>query len=512
MNTPADGTPPRMQMYLFADLSGSAVPESNGGDDASVIYHEYTHGLSNRLVLDTAGNPALRAFQSRAMGEGWSDWYAMDYLEGHDLDETDTADNGEMNIGIYVMGGDIHNLRTEGLDCNRGGGADPDCPGAGNAGAGGYTLGDMGKILCFPCQPEFHADGEIWAQTLWDVRQRLVTSLGGNTLSGAGVTRARSLITRAMELAPPDPSFLDMRNAILQADEAIHGGADRSALWAAFAARGMGYFASDQGANDTAPRQDFTRPPNCNQIACGTLSGVVRAAEGGAPIANATVEIKGAGDLVATTNANGRYRITRIAPHTYRQVNAAAPGHQPTTANNVVITAGDQTRNFNIHRDWADLATGATLVSASPPDFTSFGCGPGGAFDISLASGWGSTSVNPADTSNPDGPKQATISLPQAIDVTTFAVDPGATCGDDDSASTRRLRIQTAPGGAAAPFTTVGTVNYGAGNNHKLNTFVPATGAANVRRVKITMLANQGGGPAAANFMDLSEFQVWGAP
>ena len=31
-----------------------------------------------------------------------------------------------------------------------------------------------------------------------------------------------------------------------------------------------------------------------------------------------------------------------------------------------------------------------------------------------------------------------------------------------------------------------------------------------MRRVKITMLANQGGGPAAANFMDLSEFQVYG--
>ena len=147
MNTPADGTPPRMQMYLFADINGSATPESNGGDDASVIYHEYTHGLSNRLVLDSSGSPALRAFQSRAMGEGWSDWYAMDYLEGHDLDETDTADNGEMNMAVYVMGGDIHNLRTEGLDCNRGSGGDADCPGAGNAGSGGYTLGDMGKIL-----------------------------------------------------------------------------------------------------------------------------------------------------------------------------------------------------------------------------------------------------------------------------------------------------------------------------------------------------------------------------
>ena len=37
-------------------------------------------------------------------------------------------------------------------------------------------------------------------------------------------------------------------------------------------------------------------------------------------------------------------------------------------------------------------------------------------------------------------------------------------------------------------------------------------GLTNVRRVQITMLSNRGGGTAAANFMDLSEFQVYGAP
>ena len=437
----------------------------------------------------------------------------MDYIEGHDLDETDSADNGEMNVAYYVMGGDIHNLRTMGLDCSRGT-ADVDCQGAGDAGQGGYTLGDMGKILCdgFTCEPEFHADGEIWAQTLWDVRQKLVASLGGNTLNGAGVTRARSLITRAMELSPPDPSMLEMRNAILQADQAIYANADKGALWSAFALRGMGYFATDAGGTDTGPRQDFTKPPNCNQIACGILTGLVREVEGGAPIPNAVVEIKGAGDLVGTTNAQGRYRIPKVPPHTYRQVTAAAPGHQPTAVGNLTVGTTTQTHNFNIHRDWADLATGANLVSASPPDFTSFGCGPSAAFDISLASGWGSTAVNAVDPTNPDGPKQATITLPRTIDITSFAVDPGGTCGDDDSASTKRLRIQTAPTGAGAPYTTVGAFTFGAAANHRLNTVNPTTGSQNVRRIRITMLANQGGGPAAANFMDLSEFQVYGTP
>ena len=238
---------------------------------------------------------------------------------------------------------------------------------------------------------------------------------------------------------------------------------------------------------------------------------MVRKAEGGQPIAHATVEIKGTGDLVDETNASGQYSIPKIPPHTYPQVVASAPGHQATTASNVTIAAGTQSRDFSLHRDWADLASGASLLSFSPPDLSSFGCGPSGAFDLSLASGWGSTAVNPADNTNPSGPKSATISLPQPVDISAFAVDPGATCGDDDSASTRKLKIQTTPGGGA-PFSTVGTFTFTGGQDHRLTTIAAPPGLTNVRRVQITMLSNRGGGTAAANFMDLSEFQVYGAP
>ena len=48
MSTPPDGTPPVMQMYLFHQPNtGNLDPflASNGGDEADVVYHEYTHGL-----------------------------------------------------------------------------------------------------------------------------------------------------------------------------------------------------------------------------------------------------------------------------------------------------------------------------------------------------------------------------------------------------------------------------------------------------------------------------------
>ena len=72
-----------MQMYLFHAAEHRHLDPflaSNGGDEADVVYHEYTHGLSNRLVVDANGVPTLNSPQPGAMGEAWSDWYAMDFL------------------------------------------------------------------------------------------------------------------------------------------------------------------------------------------------------------------------------------------------------------------------------------------------------------------------------------------------------------------------------------------------------------------------------------------------
>ena len=51
---------PVMQMYL-QHQPGTSYPDgdpfspTNVGDEADTVYHEYTHGLSNRLVIDPGG-------------------------------------------------------------------------------------------------------------------------------------------------------------------------------------------------------------------------------------------------------------------------------------------------------------------------------------------------------------------------------------------------------------------------------------------------------------------------
>src|SRR4029078_13382213 len=105
MGTPPDGQSPTMQMYLFHQPGTSSAQDpfiaSNGGDEADVVYHEDTHGLSNRLVVDANGVSTLGNVQAGASGAAWSDWYASHFLVNQHLFR-DTRADGEIRIGNYV--------------------------------------------------------------------------------------------------------------------------------------------------------------------------------------------------------------------------------------------------------------------------------------------------------------------------------------------------------------------------------------------------------------------------
>jgi hypothetical protein len=128
-----------------------------------------------------------------------------------------------------------HSIRAEALDCPVGA-PTAVCPG------GGYTYADFGKVS--PSGPEPHYDGEIWAETMWDLRNAL------------GPALAVRLAARAFRDVPNQPSFLDMRNAILRADPT-----GSATIWRVFAHRGMGCDASTSGSDDTAPHAGFNVPP-----------------------------------------------------------------------------------------------------------------------------------------------------------------------------------------------------------------------------------------------------------
>jgi extracellular elastinolytic metalloproteinase len=505
MSTPPDGQSPVMQMYLFENATGSPFRDVNGGDDASVVYHEYTHGLSSRLVTDADGVEAVNTAQAGAMGEAWSDFYAKDFLVDQGL-RTDTAAPGQVDMGEYVDA-TPHQIRNQALDCPVGAPAAV-CPGSPTAGAGGFTYGDFAKISGRGA--EVHDDGEIWAETLWDLRDAL------------GSTLTEELVTEAMRLSPPEPSFLDERNAILQADIALHQGADIDRIWAVFERRGMGFFAGTTDSTDIAPvASPLPRPPANGPT--GTITGRAFDASSGAPLSGVVVGIGGLNtppsNFTATTNANGAYAIPSVPAGSYPVLTFRPPtGYERFTTPVTVPSNGTGvTANAPMRRDWATTTAGAVVTATNDNVFAPIGCGTNGAFDLDPAAGWSAfhQSVPAPDNPHAGVPPTATVALPRAITVTAFGVNPTNTCSDDTSTATKDLRIEVSANGTA--FTTVMTPRFDTASLGKVTTLAVAAAIPNVRFVRITMLTNQL--PAAApstadgqSFTDLTEFEVFGPP
>jgi extracellular elastinolytic metalloproteinase len=489
MVTFPDGTSPIMGMFLFRPTAGFPIGVSmHGGDDAAIVYHEYTHGLVGRLITFPDGTDGNAGFQAGSMNEAWADWYSLDFLS-NDGFVVDGPTVGDVLEGEYATAG--VGIRTQPIDCTVGT-SSPLCPDLGfGAGPGGYTFGDMGHVIPFP---EVHEDGQIWAQTMWDLRRTLGSSL------------ALSLATRGMELSPPDPAFLDLRNAIIQADLVATGGANADALWQLFATRGMGFFASSPDGGDTTPIEDFSLPPDCSVDECGTISGTITDKVSGKKLDNVRVFVAGhstgfATDLADSTGNTGAFSIADVPFHTYPELVVDGVGYEQKVLG--VTVDGDENVNIEVVRDWAALEGGAKLRSFSPPDYADFcGVNADGAFDLSLSSGWPSDAPGSTVGSNVGGPRKAIVKLPNAVDVSTFGVASGGTCGDSADAGVKRFTIETRPAGGKWVVAVSGIADA----DGVLHTFRAKAGRENVRFIRFTMKSNHGD----KFFMDALEVTVRG--
>ena len=168
--------------------------------------------------------------------------------------------------------------------------------------AGGFTYGDFGKIVG---GPEVHADGEIWAQTLWDLRARARLGRGAARL----ITR-RDAAHAARAVVP----------GRAQRDPGRGRRRTRSAtqIWDVFAARGMGYYASTTGSEDVAPVEDFAAARAAEQRHDRRPRAGRRDRRAGSP--GATVGVGGSLDLRPTTGADGRYTINAARGARYANV------------------------------------------------------------------------------------------------------------------------------------------------------------------------------------------------
>jgi extracellular elastinolytic metalloproteinase len=215
--TPPEGQRPRMQMFLFTRGTTSLADDLDGDEDGDVVLHEYGHGVSNRLVGGPANTSCLGGTQAGAMGEGWSDYWAATFY-------------GNGVIGEYVTNNTTRGIRRAAYTVP----ANPVHDSYADLGVGGF---------------EVHSDGEVWAATLWDLRQTL------------GAAIADSLVLQGMKFTPCSPSFLNARDGILMADQNLNGSANRCTIWTVFARHGMGV--SAQGNNGTTHVAATDVPQDC---------------------------------------------------------------------------------------------------------------------------------------------------------------------------------------------------------------------------------------------------------
>jgi hypothetical protein len=104
------------------------------------------------------------------------------------------------------------------------------------------------------------------------------------------------------------------------------------------------------------------------------------------------------------------------------------------------------------------------------------------------------------------------------VNVSSFGVDPSATCGDGASASTGGFKIETSPDGTT--WTVAATGTFTSADDGRLNTVTPSAGSSGVRFVRFTITSNQtpdfattcpGGAFAGCSFTDLTELEVFGS-
>jgi hypothetical protein len=205
-HTDPDGTSPRLQVYVGASPYPFRLSEMEG----DTIVHEYSHGLSNRLVgHGTMGD----GVQTDGMGEGWSDFIATSAFDDPVIFEYSGGTDGKTS--------GFRRVRYD-------------------------TSAEKYSDVCKP-SCEVHNDGEIWATALWAMRTKLIAKLD----QGPGTRQAEQLVVDGMKNTGSTPTFLTARDAIIAADQTNNAGANACLIWGVFAAREMGVSASTSGDQQT---------------------------------------------------------------------------------------------------------------------------------------------------------------------------------------------------------------------------------------------------------------------
>jgi len=273
--TNVDGNSPTMSMYICNGRDGNF---SN-----AVVLHEYGHGLSFRLVggpnnINCLGN-------DEQMGEGWSDFVGLVFT----INSTDQGPNARP-IGEWLFNDPV-GIRPY--------------PYSTSTSVNPQTYASSFSGTSVP-----HGIGSVWCTMLWDMTWALIDKHGfdPDVYNGNGGNNiALQLVVEGLKLTSCNPGFVDARDAILSADQALYNSNNTCEIWKAFADRGLGENASQGSSSNRADgSENFTIPSSCVS-SCGlTFVGGNSASFPYSASNNNTVNIQ--------VNVNAPWTVTTTVP------------------------------------------------------------------------------------------------------------------------------------------------------------------------------------------------------
>ncbi|VUC31150.1 unnamed protein product [Clonostachys rosea] len=198
-----DGRSPEMNIYPYDKTD----PMRDSSFEAGLLIHE----------------DCLSAFEPNGMAEGWSDFYAAALTV---KPEADRNSNYAVSAwGLNNSTGVRLRLYSTDMAINE------------------YTystVNDFNRV---------HQVGTVWCTMLYEMLWNLIDKHGKNDnprpdmVNGVptdGKFLSVKLTTDAFALQPCNPSFVQARDAIIDADVALTGGVNACEVWTAFAKRGLG--------------------------------------------------------------------------------------------------------------------------------------------------------------------------------------------------------------------------------------------------------------------------------
>jgi len=235
--TPPDGQPGKCRMYIWDKTN----PNRDGDLVNSMIVHEMTHGITNRMIGGGTGS-SLQPQESRGLGEGWSDAMA-------EWTEQKSATVSDYVMGLYVHGGK-KSSRTY--------------PYSTNPNTNPLRYKDIGKF------DNEHRIGEIWANMLHNVYAALVEKHGfsSTAMTNPDGTEGNVVFLHhfidSLQILCANPTFINARDAWIKADEIRYDSANKCLLWKVFASRGLGLNAKPGKDGKYDDNEDCPADCNCD--------------------------------------------------------------------------------------------------------------------------------------------------------------------------------------------------------------------------------------------------------